>query len=270
MKKLLIIFGLTIFLCCCRTEQSDKLAKSEETDSLKLNNHTKPSQFEEAVPTKQISISDITNKYSDSDSLFDLDTYKIYAGLINNVQIRLYQNTDSTTIIYQKVKNIWYRTDNINYPITNVKQTDLNGDNRLDLVVTYFITGSGGNSETFSLLFQPLKNLFIHNKYFDLSNIQYDKKSKLIVSSWWSGGSRPQEKMTYKITGDSLTFNEGITFEPDQKTNGKNSKIEIYKMNRNKRKIVKIINGETDNIFEIFTKHLWDTSAELKSTAANN
>ncbi len=253
-KKLYYIFCLTIFLCCCKTEHSDNQAKSKDIEYFKIKNFIEPNQFEKEVPTKQISISDITKKYSDSDSLFIFDTYKIYAGCINGVQIRLYQNTDSTTIIYQKIKSNWYKTDIINYPIAKVKKTDLNGDNRLDLVVTYYFTGSGGNSEIFSLIFQPLKNLFSHNEFFDLPNIKYDKKRKLILSSWWSGVSHPQDKMTYKISGDSLTFNEGITFEPDESTNGMTSKIEVYKMNQNDRKIVKTINGESDKLFEIFTK----------------
>jgi len=252
MSKLLTIFCIIIFFVGCQTKQAND-----------KENASKISGFADSTKlAEKFSISDSLDKYSSSDSLMKFQFYSIYAAKINGENIGLVQTSDSTTLLYQKIFEKWAVTDTLNYPLYLISPTDLNGDNFKDLIITYFVTGSGGNSENVCLLFYPATKLFKHNKHFDLPNIHYDKKSNLVFSAWWSGVTNPQEKMAYKISGDSLTFKEGVTYQPEDESQGKKGTVEFYKIQDKKKIIYKRIKSLSEKTFEIFTKALWDTSEE--------
>jgi len=252
MSKLLTFLFITILFVSCQTKQAnDKENVSRSTgydDSTKL--------------AEKFSVTDSLDKYSRSDSLVKYQFYSIYAAEINGEKLGLVQTSDSTTLLYQKNFEKWTVSDTLNYSLYGVLPTDLNGDNFKDLIITYFVTGSGGNSENICLLYYPATKQFKHNKHFDLPNVHYDKKSNLVFSSWWSGVTNPQEKMAYKISGDSLMFKEGVSYQPDDNSQGKTGTVEFYKIYDNKRVSHKRIKGLAENTYEIFTKSLWDTSDE--------
>ena len=244
--------GLAFFVVPCQIKQS-----KNNTNTPKVSGVADSSK-----KTEQFSIIDTLNKYQNTDSLFEYKSHRIYTGKINDVKIGLVQTSDTTTILYQKMVGNWTITDTINQQLLFVLPIDLNGDNYRDLVVTYNFTGSGANSQNICLLYYPTTNQFRHNKHFDLPNIHYDRKSNLVFSVLWSGVTGPQEKMAYILTGDSLIFKEGVILQPDEATQGDSGIVEFYKIQGNKRIVSKRIKGLAEEIFEIFTKALWDSSDE--------
>lgn len=94
--------------------------------------------------------------------------------------------------------------------------------------VTYSLTAGGNNSENLVFKFNPETRLFNHNKYYDLANIQFNKATRIIRSAWYASAAHAQNKETYKITGDSLTFDQGISYLLNAKTNGKIATMEFY------------------------------------------
>ena len=174
MSKLLTIFCIIIFFVGCQTKQAND-----------KENASKISGFADSTKlAENFSITDSLDKYSSSDSLVKFQFYSIYVAKINRENIGLVQTSDSTTLLYQKIFEKWAVTDTLYYPLYLISPTDLNGDNFKDLIITYFVTGSGGNSENVCLLFYPATKQFKHNKHFDLPNIHYDKKSNLVFSAW--------------------------------------------------------------------------------------
>ena len=126
--------------------------------------------------------------------------------------------------------------------------------------VTYNVTGAGGNSENTSLIYYPAQKQFRHNHYFDLPNIFYDTTTNLIHSAWWASSNHPQNKMVYTITGNSLNFKEGVTYQPDEITQGEIGTVEFYNMENDKRVVTKKIKGKSEKTFDVFTYALWDSS----------
>jgi|GEM_PF-2190846 len=208
------------------------------------------------------SLEDTLNKYSDTDSIFKYENRTLYIGCINKEYVSLDQFNDSTTILLHKTNGRWLLLDTINYPICDVQKADLNGDNNSDLVLTYLVTGSGGNSQNISFLYDPTKRSFYHNHYFDLPNIRYDKEAHLVYSAWWSGVVNPQNKMVYRLSADSLVFKEGVTYIPDETSSGDIGTVQFYQIKNNKRKVTKSIKGKADNMCLIFCKALWNSCEE--------
>jgi len=119
---------------------------------------------------------------------------------------------ENTSIVYQKNNNTWVVTDTCQNSLFNVVLTDLNGDGKKDLKIVASITAAGANSENVVFIFNPRTAQFVHNSYYDLPNIKYDKSKKEIRSAWWASANRPQEKMTYRLTGDSLRLDKGVKY----------------------------------------------------------
>ena len=206
------------------------------------------------------SLADSLTKYQKTDSLFEVGTHRYYVGAANKTVFALVGISDSTTALYQKENNAWISTDTLDFLVSNVSMSDLNGDDFKDVIMTYGVTGIGGNAENISLIYYPTTHNFKHNKHFDLPNISYDRQSKLIHSAWFSGVVHPQDKMTYIPAGDSILFKEGVTYEPIEATQGANATLEFYKMQGNRRLVVKKMRGDSEKIFNAFSKALWDTS----------
>jgi hypothetical protein len=243
MKRLLIVCGVLLTLISCQQQGDD-------------NKQT----IQVSKTSKVFSLADSLTKYQNADSLFEIGTQRYYVGTANETAFALVAISDSTTALYQKEGNDWFNTDTLSFLASAVTIIDLNGDNLKDVVMTYGVTGIGGNAENVSLLYYPATHKFKHNEYFDLPNISYDRKSSLIRSAWFSGVVHGQDKMTYTPVGDSVLFKEGVTYEPIEATKGATAIVEFYKMQGNNRLVIKKLKGNSEKMFNVFSKALWDTS----------
>jgi len=238
MKTTFYILGLILILSSCQFRQESKINKSIRVSELGIDSLT---------------------KYLGKDSLYQFDLKLLYTGRANNIDFSVLTQTDSTFIICQKIQNHWTITDTLKMStLINIDKQDLNRDKCLDLIVTFNVTGSGGNSENYVFLFDNSKKLFIHNQNYDLSNIKYDSITNLIETSWYSSVVNCQTKETYIISGDSLIFNKGIEFcPPNSIKNNKQSTIEFYKMKGNKRITTKRIIGDSKKLWPKFNETFW-------------
>lgn len=227
--------------------------------------HQEPDSKESAIElmskaARVFSLADSLSKYQKADSLFERGTHRYYVGTANETAFALVGVSDSTTALYQKNGEDWISTDTVDFLVSNVSISDLNGDDFKDVIMTYGVTGIGGNAENISLLYYPESHKFRHNKNFDLPNISYDRQSKLIRSAWFSGVVHPQDKMTYMSVGDSVLFKEGVTYEPIEATQGAAATVEFYKMRGDNRVVIRKLKGDSEKMFGVFSKALWDTS----------
>jgi hypothetical protein len=122
------------------------------------------------------------------------------------------------------------------------------------------ISGAAGNTENRVFLFDPKARSFKHNKYYDLPNVEYDSKNNFIKSWWFAGVVHCQEKWKYKITGDSLTFDLGVSYCPDEKTQGETGTIAFFKKIGDKEITTKKMSGKSDKLWSIFEESFWNTS----------
>lgn len=241
MKALFILLPIVLFLSC----ESRKKGVSIDTAGF--------------IPdSTELFIKDSLEKYAGTDGLYFFDTSRCYIGTTNNKGYAFYEMNDSTTILYQKTVLDWVATDSFPYFLfAPVQVKDLNGDSYPDLVFIYNITGAGGNVQNHCMLYRPSSGLFEHDKHFDLPNILYDPKKNLVFSSWWGSANHPQEKMSYKIAGDSLVFEEGVTYLPDETSQGERGTVEFYRMKNEERIVLKKVSGNSDRTFAVFEKALW-------------
>lgn len=224
-----------------------------------------PAQTTEQTPViPSFSITDSLDKYAGSDSLFVRKDHLFFAGEENNTEFGLLLLNDTTFIVYQKNKNNWIQTDTVQRTICFVNcSADMNGDNFKDIVITYNIVPAGGNEENMCLLYDPVKQLFLHNPYFDLPNIKYDAKTNLVLSAWWAGVVHCQEKNTYKISGDSLKPFKTVLYCPDNSLEQKTPASLIYFGEKGKAfGKIKEINGPQDSLWQIFSHEIWDSEID--------
>jgi hypothetical protein len=209
---------------------------------------------------RPFSIPDSLDKYAGADSLLDFDTIRFYIGRLNSKDFALLEVNDTITILYQRDKNKWTITDTMFYPISpHVEAHDLNGDHVKDIKVVYYISGAGGNEEVYCLLYNSAKEKFVHNPNFDLPNILYDPNKKLIYSSWWASVVHEQNKVSFRMAGDRLTFKEGVTYIPNEDNYEKSGTVEFYREQGAQRIVIKKIEGSPEKMWRIFSRAIWDT-----------
>ena len=97
MRNLLIMVSLLTTIVSCQTRQ--------------LDGNSIPS------PLPQSSIIDSLNNHIAADSLFKYHSEKFYVGKLNGQDIALYQSSDTTTSIYQKINGNWKATDTLLFPL---------------------------------------------------------------------------------------------------------------------------------------------------------
>lgn len=241
-----------LFLCSCKSKSTDKNFEPQKITEAK-----------DLVKSLNLfSFLDTLNKYKGVDTLYKNNSV-FYVGNSNSKSFGLFQTTDTTFIAFQQNKQGWFVSDTLKLAdIVNITYTDLNGDKYKDVLITQDYTAAGGNSENVVLLYRPQSARFIHNSSYDLPNIQYDRSKKLVYSAWWASANHSQEKMVYKLLGDTLVFDKGVTFIPDEQTQGDIGTVEFYIERNENRVITKTIKGKTDKIFDIFAKTIWDTTDE--------
>jgi hypothetical protein len=249
--KSLIFYGLTLFIFSCQTDHSDNKKNIG-------NKKIKPSN-------QKISVVDSLEKYYYADSVLIIDDSlhsTLFIRKANHCNYAVLVIPDSILIFFQHQTNEnWKSTDTLIYKLdfSFSDYIDLNGDGFKDIRVSC-ISGAAGNTENKVFLFEPKTNSFKHNKYYDLPNIEYDSKNNFIKSWWFAGIDHCQEKCKYKITEDSLTFDLGISYCPNEQNKGKTGTIEFFKQIGNKKITTKKISGKSDKLWIIFEQSFWDTS----------
>lgn len=240
--------------------------------SVDAYNRAKLQNTQNSDTNKTISPIDTLNKYIGSDTIHYCDYGNFFAGKVNGQDIGLFPITDTSYAIYQKDNGKWRITDTTHPELEYVEQIDINGDGYKDIVLTYEDTAAGNNYETDCYLFDTTTKKFKYNDYYHLPNIFYDKKTKLVHTSWWTTAINPTTKMTYElsgdcftyketyqITGDSLTLKDIAEYEPNKDSTI--ASISFYKIKGNKEIMTKRITGNSDKMWALFRKTLWDSDA---------
>jgi len=125
------------------------------------------------------------------------------------------------------------------------------------------VSGSAGNTENVVFLFDSKQAKFRHNRYYDLPNVELDRKHQFIKSWWYAGVVHCQDKRKYRITGDSLTFNTGVSYCPNEQRQGETGTLEFYKLTDGKKTTIRKTTGDADKLMSTFVKALWDASDEF-------
>ena len=112
--------------------------------------------------------------------------------------------------------------------------------------VTYSVTAAGNNSENLIFIFNP--------------NIQFDKFKGIIHSAWWASAAHGQNQETYKITGDSLTFDQGISYCLKKEVHDNIATIDFYTIKGDSSIVNKRITGNSKRLWKLFEKAFWDTN----------
>jgi len=249
MKRFAIIFTL-LSIVSCNVNTSDNYADKIISD--KEKNYM------------GFSVIDTLNKYAASDSMFNYNFRRLYIGKANSTEFAFFTLTDTSFQVYQKLDNIWTITDTLNHFLYSVfKPIDLNGDDFKDVIISYNYTAAGGNSENICMIYNSKTKRLVHNEYFDLPNIKYDKETNLVLSAWWSGVVHCQSKMSYKITGDSLVFDMGVNYCPYDQEENLPATVEFYRYKNNKKIIIKIVNGNSEYLWDVFHNAIWNSKSEF-------
>ena len=112
-------------------------------------------------------------------------------------------------------------------------------------------------------IFNKKTRQFHHNEQFDLENISYDPKNKFVKSYHYSGIVDCQYKMRYRVVGENLKFDLGVTACPDDHLFGEKASIlRYYTMKNGKEITIKSIKGSGKKIGKLFRKALWDSSLD--------
>lgn len=251
MTLLKFIIAVFIFSSC----------KTKSNDSNFIQ-QTNPVAKDTTLLTSDFSFVDTLDKYKNFDTL-SKDDKVFYIGKVHSKPFGLFQISDTSFVLFQKERQAWFLSDTIILAdIVDTKYVDLNGDGFKDIIIAQDYTAAGANSENVVLLYNNKTGLLRHNVSYDLPNIQYDSKKRLIYSAWFGSANHPQEKMVYKTSGDSLIFDKGITYIPDEKTQGEIGTVEFYTEIKGKRIVTKTLKGKADKMFDVFDKEFWDTTDE--------
>lgn len=249
MQKVLLVLMISLFsFCQNRAFENSSEAKVKDT----------------LVANIGIHVVDSLLKYSSIDSMLVFGNENLYVGKANNIEFGLYSYNGMSFEVYQKLSGKWIITDTFNKPLFYVfKPTDLNGDKFDDVIITYAVASAGGNGINLCLLFDPKLKIFRHNPYFDLPNIEYDKAQNLVLSAWWGGVTHCQEKMSYKIVGDSLEFYNGVIFCPKNNVDNEEAGVQFYTMKNGKRIVTKTIKGDASRTWQIFEKSIFNSKDDF-------
>ncbi len=187
----------------------------------------------------------------------------LFISKANNRHYGVYVVSEKTLAFYQKLQNVWIATEEMpyEYPFSYAKGEDVNGDGVNDVRVAC-LSGSAGNSENTVFLYDKASGVFKHNKFYDLPNLAFDKKGKFIRSSWYAGAVHCQSKFKYKITGDSLIFDKGMSFCPDYDDIKKATFIE-YTRKGGERIVIDSIKGKAGKLWTKFEKGFWDSEHDM-------
>jgi len=262
MKNLLFLLISATFILACGNKGSNtekQLPLPPTKDSLSV-----PTIKNNPKSISAFSIIDTLNKYSNVDSLH-IESKKppgiLHIGKANEISFAAWlPETNDTTIFYEKIDGKWTPTDTIEslWSFFDVDHMDLNGDGFDDIRLRSY-SNSGGNFDNLVFLYKPESKNFKHNADYDVPNITYDEKGGFIKTYWFSGVVHCQDKKRYRISGDHLLMDGGITYCPNPDDEGETATIEYYQLNGNKKKITKKESGKGEDMWKIFETALWDS-----------
>ncbi len=168
---------------------------------------------------------------------------------------------DSLIFFHKNQGGKWFQTDKFsssNSIYNNYRKRDLNGDGFTDLVFPFY---SPQNTENMVFLFNKKTRQFYHNKEFDLVNIAYDQKNKFVISHEYGGMYACSTKVRYRVVGENLKFDLGVSAcANDNNLGEKASILRYYTMKNGKEITIKSIKGPGKKIGKLFRKALWDSS----------
>lgn len=189
----------------------------------------------------------------------------LFIGKAEKHSYAIWMEMDSLMVFYQKPDGKkWKLTDSFYYgmPFSYAENADLNGDGFDDVKVSSF-NGAAGNTENRIFIYNTVSQTFKLNEFYSLPNVKYNRKGKFIQSSWFSGVVHCQEKYKYNIVGDSLAFDMGVTFCPNDEDEGKTGTLEFYKMVNNKRVTIKKETGLSNNLWGKFDHTFWNSEHDI-------
>ena len=254
MKSLVGCFVFLILISCSpdRTRK-EKILKNEQP-------------LKSTVP---FSVIDSLNKYSAADSVLIVDDSTeavLFIGKANEISFGVLACPDSLLKFYQNVSNKWEAIDSFEYnlAVSFIDRKDLNGDKKSDVKIST-LSGSAGNTENVVFLFDSKSKKFKRNKYYEMSNVEYDSISHFVRSSWFAGAVHCQTKYKYKITGDSLKLVLAASYCPDEKSMRETGVLEITKPQGNKEVVLRTVKGKSEKVWNEFEHTFWDSSESFEN-----
>jgi hypothetical protein len=248
MRKSSFLLWLVWLAAGCQTQRTD-------TEIITNNSPAK-------TISPPFSVMDSLDKYADTDSILLGDERLglfLFIGKINECNFSVLAKPNNEIVFFQRrASTQWIATDTVqDSPCCSfVRCLDLNGDGSKDVAIACI---SAANTTNKVFLFDNASKSFAHNKHYDLVNVDYDEKQRFVRSSWFAGIVHCQEKQKYKIVGDSLAFDLGISYCPNLETGNKIATVKFYKKIGNSKVTTKETSGEANKLWRLFQKSLWDT-----------
>jgi hypothetical protein len=252
MRKAILLLWLAWHVAGCQTNQAKLELLVNEPPAKNIS--------------QQFAVMDSLEKYGDADSLFTGDIRSgnaLFVGEANDRKFAVWVMPDDMLVLFQCPPGAqWEATDTVmdNECYSFVRCLDLNGDGQKDIAVSC-ISGSAANTLNKVFLFDNSSGMFMRNEHYDLVNVDYDVAQKFVISSSLAGIVHCQEKQRYKITGDSLTLDLGISCCPNNQTNGNILTIRFYKRVGSNEVTTKKITGKATELWPLFEKSLWNTGS---------
>lgn len=262
MKNLsIILLIISLFLIVSCGNKKETSPKPEiKTDTIE-----KPK--DSIIVESTFSIMDNLNKYSNADSIRIESTNprgSLCIGKANECSFAAWlPETSDTMVFYEKVNGEWQSTDSVNslWSFFDFDCMDLNGDHYKDIRIRSY-SNSGGNFDNLVFLFNAKSKTFKHNPDYDLPNITYDSTGKFIKSFWFNGVLHCQDKKKYRISGNHLIMEGGVTYCPNREDEGETATIEYYYMKGDKEIVTKKLEGTSEKMWKRFETALWDSKKE--------
>ena len=205
---------------------------------------------------------DSLSKATTLDTLMLFEGRRLVVGNANKRHFCFYSLSDTSFVVLQKDTRSWVITDTLFYPLYYkpiIK--DISGDGSDDIVLTHFITASGGNKENVCFIYKDYQKKWIRNRFFEVSNVDFDQRSCRVLSAWWSGNANCQSKYAYIVSGDTLICDNSIEICPVDSDHGTLATLKYYEYQKGEAIVVFDKKDNTELLFPIFDNALWNSSS---------
>jgi hypothetical protein len=213
---------------------------------------------EQKVPNERFTINaksaiDTLRKYQNVERIFmHKPNFSIFIENQNYPKVGIITISHQAYYIFQKTTDDWQLIDQtdsleINQTPETIDLVDLNGDGKKDIRCNH-TEGSGDFSITQVWLFDKAKQTFYRNKNYELDDAEYDKVSKMLISSHL--GKEYSFIKRYKIIGDSLKLHDEFELTEKHSSDIPDT-IFCYKYSKNKKILIKkIVQPNATAVFE--------------------
>lgn len=221
-----------------------------------------PAQALAQVPPPLVLVDSLTKYAGGADLLFQLNdsvTASLFVGQVHELPFAIWSPalTDTSFVLFQQVEGQWVATDTVPYvpdAVRQVDQADVNGDGKLDIRVS-FLEGVAGNRNSMVLLYEGAAHRLRFNPAYSLYNVDFDALTRRVVAGFFSGTVHCQEKQAYRIDDDSLVFEAGAEYCPDDKF--QRATLTIFSKDR---RVISSTKGRVPVIWQRFERAVWDSS----------